>query len=314
MLEDLLKDLDAPEIPVTAARRRRFGWLSLSMTALAGAMLADRGFSLASHAGRRKSAPADTPHGDGGLGAEWISRAFERRHAAGFRVRPRQRGQSRHLASANRWAEADSTDARSGGRNAPVLFAGRHSHRISLGERRWRHLRRAALGGDPRLLVAGGREPRFSPDGRLIAYWTGREGTYQPGSSRVFVVEASGGQPRPVHPEMAWAMHPLWSPKGDELLVLGMRDRGEPGRPLTWKIGGRCPSTRRTPKRTGVIPRPGREVALGRLALGDRPDAARLDTGRRGPRIVRGAIRRRGESMGDRASRRAERLPGRRAE
>lgn len=32
------------------------------------------------------------------------------------------------------------------------------------------------LGGEPRLLAKGGRRPRFSPDGRQIAYWTGTSG------------------------------------------------------------------------------------------------------------------------------------------
>jgi eukaryotic-like serine/threonine-protein kinase len=37
-----------------------------------------------------------------------------------------------------------------------------------------------ALGGEPLLIAPGGRNPRFSPDGRRIAYWTGRESGYLP--------------------------------------------------------------------------------------------------------------------------------------
>ena len=78
------------------------------------------------------------------------------------------------------------------------------------------------LGGDPTLLAAGGRNPRYSPDGKWIAYWTGRsEGSFAPGSSHVFIVDANGGQPRAIHPEMAVAEFPIWSPRGDALLVLG---------------------------------------------------------------------------------------------
>jgi serine/threonine protein kinase/Tol biopolymer transport system component len=82
----------------------------------------------------------------------------------------------------------------------------------------------AALGGDPVLLVRDGRRPRFSPDGKTIAYWTGDENSFQPGGTRVFVVDASGGQPRAVQPSMSWAHSPLWSPRGDALLAFGMKD------------------------------------------------------------------------------------------
>ena len=81
------------------------------------------------------------------------------------------------------------------------------------------------LGGDPMLLAPGGRNPRFSPDGRWIAYWTGQiEGSTTRGSSRAFIVEAGGGQPRAVHPEMGAAIYPAWSPESDRLLVRGYKD------------------------------------------------------------------------------------------
>jgi Tol biopolymer transport system component len=79
------------------------------------------------------------------------------------------------------------------------------------------------LGGDPMLLAPGGRNPRFSPDGRWIAYWTGRgQGSVTPGSAQVFIVEAGGGQPRTIHPEMG-ALFPAWSPQSDRLLVQGWK-------------------------------------------------------------------------------------------
>ena len=86
-----------------------------------------------------------------------------------------------------------------------------------------------ALGGEPLLIAPGGRDPRFSPDGRHIAYWTGRESGYQPGSARVFIIESGGGQPREIGAGLSAALYPLWSPKGDSLLVLG---RGDPNAPL----------------------------------------------------------------------------------
>ncbi|HEY3835486.1 MAG TPA: protein kinase [Bryobacteraceae bacterium] len=78
------------------------------------------------------------------------------------------------------------------------------------------------LGGDPVLLIQGGRNPRYSPDGKWIAYWTGRyEESYVPGSSKVFVIDSNGGQPRQIHPEVTVAQFPVWSPHGDALMVYG---------------------------------------------------------------------------------------------
>lgn len=86
-----------------------------------------------------------------------------------------------------------------------------------------------ALGGEPVLVAPGGHNPRFSPDGRYIAYWAGRDaGGYVAGSAKVFVVEAGGGQARQIQPGMAAAMYPIWSPDGENLLVLGRRDGNLP--------------------------------------------------------------------------------------
>jgi Tol biopolymer transport system component len=83
-----------------------------------------------------------------------------------------------------------------------------------------------ALGGqEPRLLVPGGRRPRFSPDGRLIAYWTGSNvGFYgSSGGYRTFVIPASGGASREIG-GFTGARYPVWSPDGQSLLLLGSRD------------------------------------------------------------------------------------------
>ena len=66
-----------------------------------------------------------------------------------------------------------------------------------------------SLGGDPVLLAHGGRNPQFSPDGTTIAYWTGREESTLDGSSHIFIVDAGGGPPRPVHPSMSYAQAPI---------------------------------------------------------------------------------------------------------
>src|SRR5436190_2054911 len=58
-----------------------------------------------------------------------------------------------------------------------------------------------AIGGEPALIAPGGRNPRYSPDGRWIAYWVGRVPVSAPESDAsgiVFVISASGGEPRRV--------------------------------------------------------------------------------------------------------------------
>jgi Tol biopolymer transport system component len=76
-----------------------------------------------------------------------------------------------------------------------------------------------ALGGEPRLIAKGGRNPRYSPDGAWIAYWLGEPhaGT----GSQVFVAGSRGGEPRRIYPEFADARYPLWSHDGKHLAVVG---------------------------------------------------------------------------------------------
>jgi eukaryotic-like serine/threonine-protein kinase len=78
-------------------------------------------------------------------------------------------------------------------------------------------------GGDPRLLATGGRRPRYSPDGRWVAYWTGpsSSGTQPDAAYKMFIVRSGGGAPRPVRPDIAPAAYPTWSPDGKSLLFLG---------------------------------------------------------------------------------------------
>src|ERR1035438_6002378 len=92
-----------------------------------------------------------------------------------------------------------------------------------------------SMGGDAVLLAPRGRGPRFSPDGRWIAYWEGRESSdLLPGTARVFVIESGGGQARQVAAPLAAALSPVWSPAGDELLVLGRAGGGDLGGAADW--------------------------------------------------------------------------------
>jgi eukaryotic-like serine/threonine-protein kinase len=78
-----------------------------------------------------------------------------------------------------------------------------------------------ALGGEPLLLVSGGYDARYSPDGRFVAYWTGPFVGFPtvPGAYRTFVVAASGGAPREIA-GFTGARFPIWSPDGKWLLVV----------------------------------------------------------------------------------------------
>ncbi|MGD9903126.1 MAG: protein kinase [Vicinamibacterales bacterium] len=77
-----------------------------------------------------------------------------------------------------------------------------------------------ALGGEPRLLVAGGLSPRVSPDGRQVAYWTGSFIGFglTPGGYRTFVVDIAGGTPREIT-GFTNSRFPVWSPDGGSLIV-----------------------------------------------------------------------------------------------
>ena len=110
-----------------------------------------------------------------------------------------------------------------------------------------------SLGGSPVLLAPLGRNPRFSPDGRWVAYSVGGEAVSNPGSAGVFIVNSGGGVPRAIHPEMATATNPVWSPRADRLLVLGRRDGKAPARgELDWWI---LPIEGGSPKRSGAYAR-----------------------------------------------------------
>ncbi len=75
----------------------------------------------------------------------------------------------------------------------------------------------AALGGSERLLAKNGQRPRFSPDGRHVAYHIG--GVL--GESNLYVVAVAGGSPKKLETNVAWAASPVWSPDGEHILFLG---------------------------------------------------------------------------------------------
>jgi Tol biopolymer transport system component len=79
-----------------------------------------------------------------------------------------------------------------------------------------------SLGGTPRLLAPGGRNPRFSPQGNLVAYWTGSRDGLVDGQAKTFVVSIAGGEPREIRPDFSAVQRPVWSPDGRRMIVWGV--------------------------------------------------------------------------------------------
>ncbi len=79
-----------------------------------------------------------------------------------------------------------------------------------------------SLGGTPRLLAPAGRNPRFSPRGNLVAYWTGLRDGLVEGQAKTFVVSIAGGAAREIRPDFSDVQRPVWSPDGQRLIVWGV--------------------------------------------------------------------------------------------
>jgi serine/threonine protein kinase len=77
--------------------------------------------------------------------------------------------------------------------------------------------------GEERLIAPLGRRPRYSPDGKQIAYVVGAMGSPLGAAKTgaVFVVAATGGAPRQLVPDFATATWPVWSPDGRRLMLMG---------------------------------------------------------------------------------------------
>jgi serine/threonine protein kinase len=79
------------------------------------------------------------------------------------------------------------------------------------------------LGGEERLLAPKGFAPRFSPDGKWLAY-----GVAEQGGSRIYVTPADGGPATAVDPGFYRTQAHVWSPDGRYLMFWGQRHRDAP--------------------------------------------------------------------------------------
>ena len=78
-----------------------------------------------------------------------------------------------------------------------------------------------------RLLVPGGRNPQFSPDGRRIVYWVGDKDESTP-SGKLYLLSLEGKVPMPIAPDFVDARWPVWSSDGTQVLFYGCRERSQP--------------------------------------------------------------------------------------
>ncbi|MGH2779440.1 MAG: serine hydrolase, partial [Actinomycetota bacterium] len=81
-------------------------------------------------------------------------------------------------------------------------------------------------GEDPRPLTAGpyDRSPRWSPDGRSIAFTSMRQTGSQ---AQVYLISATGGEARRITEVVLGAGAPVWSPDGSKLAFVGSVDLDE---------------------------------------------------------------------------------------
>jgi serine/threonine protein kinase len=91
-------------------------------------------------------------------------------------------------------------------------------------------------GGREVMLIPRGRNPRISPDGQSVLYWTG-DPDPSVASGRVFLIPLRGGEPVEIAKSFQDARLPIWSPDGRAISFLGcsIADKPLPGC-LEWWI------------------------------------------------------------------------------
>jgi Tol biopolymer transport system component len=108
----------------------------------------------------------------------------------------------------------------------------------------------SALGGGERRVADGGRSPRFSPDGRWVAYYTGSKSFSAPFASNpsaLYVAPVAGGAPRRLVPDFIAVSEAAWSPDGKMLLFLGGPNFGM----IDWYV---VPVEGGPPRKTEAVP------------------------------------------------------------
>jgi serine/threonine protein kinase len=90
------------------------------------------------------------------------------------------------------------------------------------------------VGGQERLIARRGNNPRYSPDGSQVAYWTGEPADVY---GKLFVVSTNGsGQPVELQPEFVLARYPVWTPDGKHILFEGRRKKAASALETDWFV------------------------------------------------------------------------------
>ncbi len=249
ILDDLLADLDSPTSQGGAAPTGRFGWQVVVIAALTAALLSAAALRLLT-TGRSAPEPEPTYRmltADKGLNdypaiskdGKFIAFASDRGRQENLDIWLQQIGGREPIRLTT--DPADETDPDFSPDGTKIVFRSeKNGGGIYIVP---------TLGGDPVLLAAEGKNPRFSPDGRLVAYWTGR-GEGSATVAQIFIVDASGGQPKQIHQELMGAQFPVWSRRGDQLLVYGWNEPRTAA--VDWWL---LPVDGGKPFKTGAIPR-----------------------------------------------------------
>ena len=86
----------------------------------------------------------------------------------------------------------------------------------------------------PLLLADGGRDPRFSPNGKWLAFWTGEEGASMlAGMTKAMYIPATGGEAKLIAPDLVASSAPVWDPTGKLLLCAG---RAKDEKVAFWRV------------------------------------------------------------------------------
>lgn len=95
-----------------------------------------------------------------------------------------------------------------------------------------------AIGGDANLVAKEGRDPRFSPDGKWVAYWVGINmgAPFVANAGTVYLVPSTGGKPRRLRSDLVEAGAPVWSQDGTRLLLYGNKIKAIPSTADWWVV------------------------------------------------------------------------------
>jgi serine/threonine protein kinase len=90
------------------------------------------------------------------------------------------------------------------------------------------------FGGEERLVVRGGLFPRFSPDGKWIAYCMGHAGSDFLQQSRIYKIPVAGGEAKQLATDVPWASLPVFSADGKHILFEGAEAANDLGSHDWW--------------------------------------------------------------------------------